>query len=103
MLPPADLRTLLETGRAEIHSNLEALEAASQANSRVSVRRFAHRLAGSAGVLGLDRLMAAARAAELAAEAQDDDAFRATRSDVRSAAAQALAELDRWLAPVAAE
>jgi HPt (histidine-containing phosphotransfer) domain-containing protein len=98
MLPPGSLHALLKTGRAQIDGEIGALVRAAAAGREPEAQRCAHRLAGSAGVLGLGRLVAAARAAEAAATSGDRSALGSAVDEARSAADEALAELGRWLA-----
>jgi HPt (histidine-containing phosphotransfer) domain-containing protein len=98
MLPPGSLHALLETGRRQIHGEIGALARAATAGRGREAQRCAHRLAGSAGVLGLGRLVAAARAAEAAATSGDRTSLGSAIAEARSAADEALAELGRWLA-----
>lgn len=93
MLPPAGLRTLLETGRVQIRASMEALATASAEGRWQEARRSAHRLASSAGVLGFEHLVATARTAETA----EDKTMAAAVSEAQTAADRALLELDRWL------
>jgi HPt (histidine-containing phosphotransfer) domain-containing protein len=99
ILAPSALRALLETGRAEIATNHRSLLAAVGANRPDDARRFAHRLASSAGVLGLEGLVAAARATEARAADENREALGSLVDEVSVAVEAAHAELDRWLAP----
>jgi signal transduction histidine kinase/DNA-binding response OmpR family regulator len=103
ILAPGDLKSLLETGREQIELNAQALLTASLSQPPRDAARFAHRLAGSAGILGFVRLTTAARLAESAASSAETERLTLLLRDVGAAAEEALAELAYWLTPASTE
>ena len=68
---PRMLEELLAELRRQAPDQLAAIEAAAEAGDGERIRAVAHRLKGSAGMLGLPRLAAAAKAVELPAKSGD--------------------------------
>ena len=99
VLPAHGLDALLETARTQIDGSLQALASAAAAGRLREAQRHAHRLAGSAGLLGFERLSLLARGLEEAARLRDRRTLAAMVTDARLAAAIVLSDLDGRLAP----
>jgi CheY-like chemotaxis protein len=80
---PRMLEELLAELRRQAPDQLAAIEAAAEAGDCERIRAVAHRLKGSAGMLGLPRLAAAAKAVELPAKGGDLAASAAQIPELR--------------------
>ncbi|NBC31114.1 MAG: response regulator [Alphaproteobacteria bacterium] len=95
-LAPADLERLLATAREQIAGNREALEAAARTSRLREAKRAAHRLAGSAAIVGMTDLTETARRAEKAARDRDRRELAAMLDPIRRTADAALLELQSF-------
>ncbi len=82
---PRMLEELIADLRAQAQVNLSQLDDAFAAGEHEHLRAAAHRLKGSAGMLGLPRLAACAKAIEFAAKVHDNDIAARALKAVRKA------------------